>query len=86
MSNHSNAVELNGSIKVDEVIDTRTDEERIKDGEWVDCFVCAQMLYIKRETSAYCIHCHRGFCMDKHGTFAKKGGFGVCVDCFKFKD
>ena len=59
----------------------KTDKERIlKDKEWVDCYICSEVFYRRRETSLYCSECERGFCLGEHGTFLK-GKIVSCIHC-----
>ena len=57
-----------------------TDKEKILNGEWVECYICSQIFYRKRETGLYCSTCERGFCIGEHGTFLH-GNVGCCLGC-----
>jgi hypothetical protein len=55
----------------------QTDEEKIEDGKWANCWICETVFRRKRETKRYCKKCSRGFCEGEHGTFAY--GVGTCI-------
>jgi hypothetical protein len=56
-----------------------TDQEKILEGEWANCWVCAKVFQRKRETKRYCSVCHQGWCEGEHGNFAY--GVGKCIVC-----
>ncbi len=59
----------------------KTDKERIlEDGVYVECYICRDIFYRKRETRLFCNNCERGFCIGEHGTFVR-GQFGSCIYC-----
>ncbi len=62
--------------------DTRTDKEKIIDGESVNCYICEHIYKRVRGTWRYCNICGKGFCEGEHGTF-EGGKFGVCIRCYK---
>ena len=61
------------------IMSEETAEERIKAGNWANCWICESVFQRRRETRRYCSKCHRGFCEGEHGNFAYQTG--KCVIC-----
>src|SRR3954465_15370318 len=57
-----------------------TDEVRIEQGEWTDCWICEDVFRRLTQTKRYCAKCHRGFCEGWHGSLDR--GYGTCIICW----
>jgi len=54
--------------------------ERIRAGEWVDCWMCERVFARRRQTRRYCVQCGAGFCEGEHGHAWLKH-LGLCLLC-----
>ncbi len=59
---------------------SETDEGRVDQGGWSDCWVCEGVFRRRTQTRRYCARCGRGFCEGWHGTLDR--GYGTCVICW----
>jgi hypothetical protein len=63
---------------------SETDQGRAEQGEWTDCWICADVFRRRMQTKRYCAKCHRGFCEGWHGSLDR--GYGTCIICWADTD
>jgi hypothetical protein len=63
---------------------SETDQDRIEQGEWTDCWICENVFRRRTQTKRYCAKCHRGFCEGWHGSLDR--GYGTCITCWADTD
>src|SRR5215211_9283257 len=63
---------------------SETDQDRIEQGEWTDCWICEDVFRRRTQTKRYCAKCHRGFCEGWHGSLDR--GYGTCIICWADTD
>ena len=59
---------------------SETDEGRVDQGGWSDCWICEDVFRRRTQTRRYCAKCSRGFCEGWHGSLDR--GYGTCVVCW----
>jgi hypothetical protein len=63
---------------------SETVQDRVDQGEWADCWICADVFRRRTQTKRHCARCRRGFCEGWHGSLDR--GYGTCVICWASTD